>query len=399
MKSILRFVLVVCLLGVIACGAAGWMAWSFLNTPASDDSSQAVFEVRPHESFKTIAGRLEDAGLIRSARFLELYARFTHVGSRVRVGEYAILRNARPRDVLAVITSGKSIEYSVSIPEGFNIFEIADVFDKHGIINHDGFLQIVRDPALVHELIGDDAPSLEGYLFPETYSYTKFTTPQQIVRMMVSRFKENYAKVEALGTPPLAKHDMVVLASIIEKETGAPEERPLIASVFYNRLKINMRLQTDPTTIYGIWDRDGEWNGKITKKDLLTSTKYNTYTFTGLPPAPIANPGFDALKAAAQPAQSDYLYFVSKNNGTHVFSKDLKDHVAAISKFQLDSKAREGHSWRELKDRSSGDAAAAAAAAAEKSKASPRVPSKDLPKAEAAKKKAGKVTAPAVPER
>lgn len=349
MKSLLRALVVIGLLGVILIGAAGWTAYSFLNTPASDDTSEAVFEVRPNEPFKTIAAHLEEAGLIRSARFLELYARFSHVGSKVRVGEYAIRRNAKPKDVLSIITSGKSIEYSVSVPEGYNIFEIADVFSKKGIATRDEFLQIVRDPIFIHEQIGEDAPSLEGYLFPETYSYTKFTTAKGIIRMMVSRFKENWAKIEALGELPMSKHDLVTLASIIEKETGAPEERPLISSVFYNRLKRNMRLQTDPTTIYGLWEKTGTWNRNISKQDLLTPNRYNTYTFTGLPYGPIANPGFDALKAAMEPATSDYLFFVSKNNGTHIFSKDLAGHVKATEKFQVDSKARAGHSWRELK--------------------------------------------------
>jgi UPF0755 protein len=348
MKSIFRALVVIGLLVFILIGAASWSAYSFLNTPVSNDASEAVFEVRPKESFKTVATHLEESGLIRSARFLELYARFAKVGSKVRVGEYAIRRDARPKDVLAAITSGKSIEYSFSVPEGYNIFEIADIFAKKNITTRDEFLQMVRDPKLIHDLLGEDAPSLEGYLFPETYSYTKFTTPQQIVKMMVSRFKENFAKIKALGELPLSQHDFVILASIIEKETGAPEERPLIASVFFNRLKINMRLQTDPTTIYGIWEKNGEWDRNISKQDLLTPSRYNTYTFTGLPYGPISNPGFDALKAAAQPATSDYLFFVSKNNGTHVFSKDLAGHVKATAKFQLDAKARAGHSWREL---------------------------------------------------
>lgn len=385
MKSLIRGLIVVGLLVVILVGAAGWMVYSFLNTPASDDTSTAVFEVHPKESFKTIAGRLEEQGLIRSARFLELYARFSHVGSKVRVGEYEIRRDARPKDVLAVIESGKSIEYSVSIPEGYNIFEIADVFSKKNIISRDGFLDLVRDPAVVREMINQDAPSLEGYLFPETYSYTKFTTPKQIVKMMVDRFNENWAKIQKIGQLPLSKSDLVTLASIIEKETGAPEERPLIASVFYNRLEKKMRLQTDPTVIYGVWEKTGSWDRNISKKDLTTPSKYNTYTFTGLPYAPIANPGFDALKAAALPATSEYLFFVSKNNGTHIFSKDLKGHVEAIAKFQLDAKAREGHSWRELSKRSASKGEAEPVTD-DKSKASPRVSPSALPADKAAKK-------------
>lgn len=349
MKTLLRAGLVLVLVAAIAVGAAAWVGLSFLNTPASEDGATAIFEVRPHESFKVIAQRLEDQNLIRSARMFELYGRLTHVGSRVRVGEYAIRKDARPRDVIAVITSGKSIEHSVTIQEGFNIFQIADVVQEKGIAKRDEFLSIVRDPALIKELLGEDAPSLEGYLFPETYNITKFTGPLGLVRMMVGRFKENYDKVKSLSA--MSRHDLVTLASIIEKETGAPEERPVVASIFFNRLKINMKLQTDPTTIYGIWEKTGHWDRNISKNDLLTPTRYNTYTFTGLPYGPIANPGLEAMKAAAQPAQTDYLFFVSKGDGTHVFSKDLGGHVKAIAKFQLDKKAREGKSWRDLQKR------------------------------------------------
>ncbi len=351
MKTLLRGLLVIVLLLVIVAGAASWMAISFLNTPASDDGETTVFEVRPNESFKTIASRLEEQNLIRSARFLEIYGRLTKVGGKVRVGEYAIRKDAKPRDVLNVITSGKSIEYSVTIQEGFNIFEIADVIEERKIATRDEFLELVRDPALVKELLGFEATSLEGYLFPETYNITKFTGARGLVKMMVSRFKENFAKAKAMKASSLSDRELVILASIIEKETGAPEERPIIASVFYNRMKINMKLQTDPTTIYGLWEKTGTWDRNLSKNDLLTPSRYNTYSFVGLPPGPIANPGLEAMKAAAHPAESDSLFFVSRGDGTHVFSKDLKGHVNAIAKFQLDKKAREGKSWRDLQKR------------------------------------------------
>lgn len=169
--------------------------------------------------------------------------------------------------------------------------------------------------------------------------------------MMVARFKENYEKVRALGGNQMKRKDLVTLASIVEKETGAPEERPLISSVFHNRMKINMKLQTDPTTIYGIWEQTGVWDRNISKQDLLTPNRYNTYSFTGLPYGAISNPGFEAMKAAAFPASSEYLFFVSKNDGTHIFSKDLAGHLRGVKDFQLNSKAREGKSWRDLQKR------------------------------------------------
>jgi UPF0755 protein len=351
MKTLFRLVLILLVLGVIAAGAVGYTAYTFLNRPVSTSQETTVFEVRPGESFKTIAHRLEEEGLISSSRMLGLYGRFMNVGSKVRVGEYAIPRDSKPTDVLAIITSGKSIEYAVVVPEGYNIFEVADVVQKRGIAKRDEFLALTRDRALIRELLGEDLPSLEGYLFPETYKVTKFTGPRGLVKMMVGRFKENYEKVKALGGNQMKRKDLITLASIIEKETGAPEERPLISSVFHNRMRINMKLQTDPTVIYGIWEQSGIWNRNISKNDLLTPNRYNTYSFTGLPYGPIANPGFDAMKAAAFPAASEYLFFVSKNDGTHIFSKDLAGHLRGVADYQLNAKAREGKSWRDLQKR------------------------------------------------
>lgn len=351
MKTLLRLILVVLVLGVIVAGGVGYTAYNFLTKPVSDSTETAVFEVRPGESFKTISNRLEQEGLVSSARMLQLYGRFMNVGSKVRVGEYAVAKNSTPAEVLSVITSGKSIEYSVAVPEGYNIFEIADIVQKRGVTTRAEFIALVRDKALIRELLGEDLPSLEGYLFPETYNITKFTGARGLVKMMVARFKENYEKVRALGGNQMKRKDLVTLASIVEKETGAPEERPLISSVFHNRMKINMKLQTDPTTIYGIWEQTGIWDRNISKNDLLTPNRYNTYSFTGLPYGAISNPGFEAMKAAAFPATSDYLFFVSKNDGTHIFSKDLAGHLRGVKDFQLNAKAREGKSWRDLQKR------------------------------------------------
>lgn len=351
MKTLFRFVLVLLILGALVAGAAGYVAYSFLNKPVSDSTETAVFEVRPGESFKTISSRLEEEGLVSNARYLQLYARFINIGSKVRVGEYAVPKNSRPHEVVSIITSGKSIEYPIAVPEGYNIFEIADIVQKKGVATREEFIALVRDKAFIRELLGEDLPSLEGYLFPETYNITKFTGVRGLVKMMVARFKENYEKVRVMGGNQMPRKNLITLASIIEKETGAPEERPLISSVFHNRMRINMKLQTDPTVIYGIWEQSGVWNRNISRQDLLTPNRYNTYTIPGLPYGAIANPGFEAMKAAAFPATSEYLFFVSKNDGTHVFSKDLASHVKGVRDYQLNSKAREGKSWRDLQKR------------------------------------------------
>jgi UPF0755 protein len=267
------------------------------------------------------------------------------------VGEYAIRKNAVPPEIMAIITSGKSIEYAITVQEGFNIFEIGDLLERQGMIKKQEFMALAQDPAFIKELLGEVHPSLEGYLFPETYKITKFTGAKGLIRMMVERFKENYAKLAISSGWSLTRHQTVTLASIIEKETGAPEERAIISSVFWNRLKKKMRLQTDPTVIYGVWQKNGVWAGNIRRDDLLSPSKYNTYLNEGLPYGPISNPGLEALKATIAPAQTEFLFFVSRNNGTHIFSKEYSQHQKAVGQFQLDRKAREGKSWRDLKKR------------------------------------------------
>jgi UPF0755 protein len=356
----------------VICGIAalvGGVAYSFLNSSASDSQEVAVFEVRPGDSFKAAARRLEEAGLLKSAQKFELYGRFSGIGKKMKVGEYAIRRNSTPLEIASVIVSGRSIEYVITVTEGFNRFEIADLLEKHAIADRKEFLALTREPAFIHSLLGEDIESLEGYLFPETYHVTKFTGARGLVRMMVERFKENFAKITLPVNPrtgeKMTRQELVTLASIIEKETGAPEERPLISSVFHNRMKIKMRLQTDPTVIYGVWEKSGSWNRNISRADLTTPTRYNTYVFEGLPFGPISNPGFEAIKAASQPAQSEFLFFVSRNDGTHIFSKDFGAHQKAVARFQLDRKAREGKSWRDLQKRKQ---AGSAASGAEKQK-------------------------------
>jgi UPF0755 protein len=351
MSALKKIVLALVALVLAGFIAVCLIALKFMQEPASDSSDVVVFDVRPGESFKSVSRRLGEEGLVTSTSKLDLYARLTGFGSKVRVGEYAIRRDLRPRDVVNILVSGKSIEYTVTATEGSNRFEIGDALEKQGIIKRADFLTLTGDAAVATEMIGYPVETLEGYLFPETYHITKFTGARGLVKMMVTRFKENFAKVKVSPNQTLRPHQLVTLASIVEKETGAPEERGVIASVFYNRLKMGMKLQTDPTVVYGIWEKTGAWNKNISRQDLLTPSRYNTYVITGLPFGPISNPGLEALKAAANPAQTEFLFFVSRNNGTHVFSKDYKQHQNAVTQFQLDRKAREGKSWRDLKTR------------------------------------------------
>lgn len=330
-----------------------YLAWGFLGKSGSDTAREVVYEVAPSKSFNSVAKDLENQGVVRNAEVFSIYARITGQRARFKAGEYLFNTNMRPIEVLSILTSGRSIARPFTISEGLNIFEIAALYERSGFGKADEFLQIVRDPRVVTALIGQEADSLEGYLFPETYQITKFTTTKELVASMVRRFLAVYREIqpELEKHTTMSRHQLVTLASIVEKETGAPEERPLISSVFHNRMKKNIRLQTDPTIIYGMAVQSGLIPKNISKADILRPTRYNTYVINGLPPGPIANPGRDALLAAAKPATSEFIFFVSRNDGTHVFSRTYEEHNSAVRSFQMNSKAREGRSWRELRTR------------------------------------------------
>jgi UPF0755 protein len=316
----------------------------FLFAPNSQDASFKTVLVEPGSFLKT-SELLFKEGLIKNPKRLSLIARIMRLSGEVKVGEYEVRMNMTPFDLLKVITSGKSVLHAVHIPEGFNIEQIADDLAEKDLVDRDGFIKLARDPHMAH-FLGVKENTLEGYLYPETYSFTHFTGERMILKTMVDKFFEIYNREIKFAAEKQGKsmHDIVTLASIIEKETGAEEERPKIASIFYNRLRLDMPLQTDPTVIYG---KKGD-KKNITHLDLITPSPYNTYTHKGLPIGPISNPGKGSLIAAIDPADTKYLYFVSQNNGTHIFSSTYAEHKKAVSRFQLDPKARAGKSWRDL---------------------------------------------------
>lgn len=353
MKSSVVRVLSILLIVVIALGGVVvWQALRFINTAPSKDDTLVVFTVNNGETLRDIAARLQNEKLITDERKFRAFVRIKSLGSKVRAGEYALKRNMSPGEILKILASGRSIEYVVTVSEGLNRFEIAAIVDRLGIGSRAEFLRLTQDREFIQKNLGEDQATLEGYLFPETYYVTRASGVRGLVRQMIAKFQESFAAVPvAAGSAiavPLKKSELVTLASIVEKETGAPAERPLISSVFHNRMRKGMKLQTDPTVIYGIWARSGVWNRNISRQDLVTQTPYNTYVIPGLPPGPIANPGLPALMAAARPAKSEFLFFVSRNDGTHVFSKDYGQHRAAVGNYQLNKRAREGKSWRDL---------------------------------------------------
>jgi UPF0755 protein len=291
-----------------------------------------VVNVYPGESFRSVAARLEAAGLIRSPLRFRLYARLARLDKKVKTGEYEFSGMMTPGQILAALKEGKVRLHHLTIPEGFNLNQIAQAVAEAGYGEAASFLRLATDPALARE-VDPEAQTLEGYLFPDTYSLPKGLSQREIIAAMLQRFRSEIApqwrqRAAELG---LSMHQVLTLASIIEKETGDPAERPLISSVFHNRLRKGMRLETDPTVIYGI----DEFDGNLTRAHLRTPTPYNTYTFKGLPPGPIASPGRAAIEAALYPEDTDYLFFVSRKDRTHQFSTNLDDHQKAVRQYQL----------------------------------------------------------------
>jgi UPF0755 protein len=332
-------------------GYLGFEAFRFMSAGPGRADELVVYEVPGGKSFKQIADGLEARGIILDAFKMRVVARLTGLDAKVKRGEYQLNRAMTPQEILSVLISGKSIQYPVTFPEGSNIFEMAGMLEAKGLFKANDFLKIVRDRDVIRELLGIEVSSLEGYLFPETYNVTKYTSLKDLVSTMVSSFKTVYSHLEAQNPDRtvMPRHEVVTLASVVEKETGAPEERPMIASVFFNRINKGIKLQSDPTIIYGIWVETGKYKQNITKEDIERPTKYNTYTVPKLPWGPVANPGREALAAVMKPAKSDYFFFVSRNDGTHVFTRTYEDHLRAVKDFQLDPTARTNKSWRDLK--------------------------------------------------
>ena len=345
-----KFILLLVVFSMSVIGFSGFRIFQMMFLPTSQMDQKMVFTIMPGTPFYRVGLELEKAKAIKSAQVLRIFGSLLGFDKKIRVGEYEISPKMSAFEILKKLSSGQSIEYSLTLQEGINMYEVAQLIEKKKLGRSSVFLKLCKNKKLIQELLGQDLPSLEGYLFPETYFLTKFTGEEKLIRKMVNRFKSVYSEFSQEEKPLIkSRHEAVILGSVIEKETGAGFERPLISSVFHNRLKKKMRLQSDPTILYGILEQTGIMKKNITKRDILAPTKYNTYTVKGLPSGPISNPGRESLKAALYPKASEYLFFVSRNDGTHVFTTSYKDHLAAVRKFQLDSKARQGKSWRDLK--------------------------------------------------
>jgi len=305
--------------------------YHFAQTPADPLAPVRSFVVLPGDSFRRTAERLHQEKIIESACKLRLYARIKGLDIRIKAGEYALSAAQAPAAILDAMAAGKVALYRVTVPEGYTLFQIADLLAQLDISDRGDFIRTATDSETARRL-GIEAPTLEGYLFPDTYYFSRPSSPGSIISTMVGAFRKAFKPQwgEAATQAGFTIHQIVTLASMIEKETGAPFERPLVASVFHNRLQKKIRLESDPTVIYGIKDFDGD----LTREHLSQRTPYNTYRISGLPPGPIANPGTDSLEAAVYPAKTPFLYFVSKKDGTHQFSEDLQTHLLAVEIYQ-----------------------------------------------------------------
>ncbi|UCH06324.1 MAG: endolytic transglycosylase MltG [Deltaproteobacteria bacterium] len=301
----------------------------FLMSPAGFDQAEEIFIVEKGSGLRSVATQLEQRKLIKSKDLFTLWAVVKGGSRTIKAGEYSLNRSMAPVQIYTMLTSGAVKTHPLTVPEGLTVQTIAGLFATRGLVDKEEFLCLAMDKgfAASHNI---DGPSTEGYLFPDTYVLSKGMGARQILDIMINRFWQVFNSLVQGRDLPMSIREIVTLASIVEKETGLAEERPVIASVFLNRLKKRMRLESDPTVIYDLKDFDGN----LTKKHLQAPSPYNTYRHLGLPPGPIANPGRASLEAVLNPAQTSYLYFVSKNDGSHFFSSTLKEHNRAVVRYQ-----------------------------------------------------------------
>ena len=308
--------------------------WSLLNyaeSPLGESPVPRTIDIPKGTSFSRIVDVLDEAGLVKHRLLFYLLALSQHAAGHIRAGEYELASSMTPLSIIRKMVRGEIKGYLLTFPEDLSLREVAARLAAYKLVDEATFMRLTRDREFLASL-GIEGDSLEGFIYPDTYLLDRSMDARTIIRIMVSQF---WKKV----TPAMQKRakelgftlsEFVTLASMIGKESGDTTEKPLISAVFHNRLKKGMKLQSDPTAVYDLVN----FNGVIKRKDLQNSTLHNTYHITGLPPGPIANPGLDSLQAALSPAAVNYLYFVSRKDGTHQFSASLTAHNQAISRYQ-----------------------------------------------------------------
>jgi UPF0755 protein len=323
--------------GVLLVGLAlvgGWV-WASLYLPYQGFAEPGVYVDVPHgASRRTIAGLLASQGVVRNRWVFEALTRRRALRT-LQAGEYFFDHPATAFDVFDAIAGGRVFVRELVIPEGDSMFDIADLVAREGFTSRDGFLAAARDPKAIRD-IAPNAVSLEGFLFPATYGFPRHPTGQEMVEAMVKRFRQEWAAISTQPSDPLEQslEQTLTLASLVERETPKPDERPLVAGVFANRLRQGVPLQCDPTVVYAL-ELAGQYSGTLEASEIPFDSPYNTYRHKGLPPGPIANPGEASLRAAMSPEKTDYLYFVADTEGGHFFSKTLAEHNRNVAKYRL----------------------------------------------------------------
>ncbi len=328
MRLINRLIIVCLLLTAVF---TGWMLY-FANSPVVLKEDVVEIDLRSGSSLRSISSQLVEQGVLSNAWSFELLVRAMGMAGEIKAGNYLIERGITPYDLFEIITIGKTTQAGITFIEGWTFQQMRAAMMANDAIKH---TTIAYTDQQILENIGAAESHAEGLFFPDTYFFSRGMSDQEILKRayyaMQGRLKEAWETREP-GLPYNTPYEALIMASIIEKETGRADERKMIAGVFVNRLRIGMRLQTDPTVIYGMGER---FDGNIRKKDLQIDTAYNTYTRSGLPPTPIAMPGLASIDAALHPAKTKALYFVGKGDGSHAFSSTLAEHNRAVVKYQL----------------------------------------------------------------
>jgi UPF0755 protein len=322
---------------IAALGAAGWLSWALLMPVAP--SGQTFVLLRPGYSTRHIAAELKAAGVIRSQRAFILW-HYYHRGRTLKAGEYLFDKPANIIDIQKRLRRGDVYFHTVVVPEGYTIFDVARAVEAAGLGSANDFLKVARSETSLVSDIDPQAHSLEGYLFPETYQFSRMMSMQEMAAAMIRQFRlvagqiglTSSASPDA-ATPGYSVHEVVTMASIVERETAVPEERPMVASVYYNRLEKRIALDADPSIIYAE-QLAGTYQGALHHADMQFTSAYNTYRHAGLPPGPIANPGRSALEAAMHPAHSDYYYFVADAQGHHRFAHTMEEHNKNVAAYR-----------------------------------------------------------------
>jgi UPF0755 protein len=331
-----RLFLILFVLGIVAAAGVGWLLYTRTSEPFKGyDAPEQFVTIEPGSGTRTIGQRLIEAGVIRDEPTFRAALWQSGRARSLQAGEFRFDGPMTPIEVIDKIARGDVYNRRITFPEGLSIREMARIYEQQKFGKAAAFVEAAGDPGAIRDM-DPEAADLEGYLFPETYSMPRDTTAAKLVGLMVARFRQLFTVEmrQAAQALELTPREAVTLASLVEKETAQPAERPIVAAVYLNRLKIGMGMQADPTVIYAL-QRAGRYDGNLRRDDLSFDSPYNTYRYAGLPPGPIASPGLASLQAAVAPAKVDYLYFVSRNDGSHVFARTLSEHNENVRQFQV----------------------------------------------------------------